>query len=247
MVTDKTSRRVVHSELIAGQIEKEIVDGTIRAGTKLDEAAIAARFGVSRTPVREALLQLVSRSLAERVPYKGVIVCDLAAERIEGMFEAMGEIDGMCGRLAAGRMTACERAVLNDLHLSMGEHVKAGHLEAYQSANWEFHDLIHRGTHNSDLIEIARAMGIKLAPFRRSQLLSRDRAEKSWAEHGDIVEALLERDAVTAERLLRLHLLSSAHTFLKALSERSGEGAAQGHPAPEAAETADPAGSTPYL
>lgn len=235
MTTENATRRAVHSEVIAGQIEKEIVDGTIAAGAKLDEAAIAARFGVSRTPVREALMSLVSRALAERVPYKGVIVCDLSFERIEGMFEAMGEIDGMCGRLAAGRMTASERAVLQERHLSMKALVEAGQLEAYQSANWEFHDLIQQGTHNSDLIEIARGMGAKLAPFRRSQLLSRDRAEKSFAEHEEIVQALLERNAVTAERLLRLHLLSSARTFLTSLAERSagpdGEVASAARPA----------------
>ncbi|MBN9670159.1 GntR family transcriptional regulator [Roseibium aggregatum] len=221
MTTETKNKRAIHSELIAEQIEKEIVDGILCAGAKLDEAAIAARFGVSRTPVREAFMILVSRALAERVPYKGVIVCNLSFERIEGMFEAMSEIDGLCGRLAAGRMTAGEQAVLQDLHLSMAALAKAGHFEAYQSANWELHDLIHQGTHNSDLIEIARGMGVKLAPFRRAQLLNRERVEQSHEEHEEIVQALIERNSVTAERLLRMHLLSSARSYLTAFAARS--------------------------
>ncbi len=228
MTNAAKGKRAVHSELIAEQVEKEIVAGALPAGAKLDEAAIAARFGVSRTPVREAFMTLVSRALAERVPYKGVVVCDLSYERIEGMFEAMGEIEGLCGRLAAGRMTASERVELQDLHKAMTALARSDRFEAYQRANSELHDMIYRGTHNNDLIEIAGGMRVKLAPFRRSQLLSRERAEQSNAEHQEIVEALIERDGITAERRLRLHLLSSARTYLAALTARSGAREPQG-------------------
>ncbi|WP_273506196.1 GntR family transcriptional regulator [Fulvimarina manganoxydans] len=220
-------QRAVHSDLIAECLETEIVDGTLSAGAKLDETAIAERFGVSRTPVREAFLILVSRSLAERVPYRGVVVCDLSPERIEEMFEAMGEIEGLCGRLAAGRMSPSERAALSKLHGSMCELAAAGRFEDYERANGELHEMIHLGTHNSDLIDIAHGMRVKLAPFRRSQLLNRERAEQSNAEHEAIVEAIVERDAITAERRLRLHLIRSAQTYIAALNARIGDAKTQ--------------------
>ena len=228
-------QRAVHSDLIAECLETEIVDGTLPAGAKLDETAIAERFGVSRTPVREAFLILVSRSLAERVPYRGVVVLNLSPERIEEMFEAMGEIEGLCGRLAAGRMSPSERAALAQLHGAMRGFAAEGRFEEFERANGELHEMIHLGTHNSDLIDIAHGMRVKLAPFRRSQLLNRERAEQSNAEHEAIVEAIVERDAITAERRLRLHLIRSAQTYLTALTTRIADAKTHGAEATEKA------------
>ncbi|MEF2071512.1 GntR family transcriptional regulator [Consotaella aegiceratis] len=217
-------QRAVRSETIAESLEEDIVGGALPAGAKLDETAIAARFGVSRTPVREALLMLVSRSLAERLPYRGVVVCDLGPDRIDQMFEAMGEIEGLCGRLAAGRMTTIERSRLQERHRTMAPLAATLDFAAYEQANTELHDLIYTGTHNGDLIEIANAMRLKLAPFRRSQLQNHERLAQSNAEHGEIVEAILERDAIRAERALRRHLLGSANAFLSAYAARSAAG-----------------------
>ncbi|MEX6505125.1 GntR family transcriptional regulator [Jiella sp. M17.18] len=224
MTTAGISRpsRAVRSEAIAGALEEEIVSGALPAGCKLDETAVAERFGVSRTPVREAFLTLASRSLVERMPYRGVVVCDLSVERIDQMFEAMGEIEGLCGRLAAGRMTTAERARLQDQHRSMEMLAGEGAFAAYDEANTVFHDLVYAGTHNGDLVEIAKAMRLKLAPFRRSQLQSHERTAESTREHAAIVEAILEHDGVGAERHLRRHLLSSAKTFIAAYSVRGG-------------------------
>ncbi|MCW4114106.1 GntR family transcriptional regulator [Aurantimonas sp. MSK8Z-1] len=207
-------QRAVRSEAIADQLESDIVEGLLPAGAKLDETAIAARFGVSRTPVREAFLTLTSRALAERVPYRGVIVCDLSMERVDAMFEAMGEIEALCGRLAAGRMTTAERAHLQELLARMDTLTDAGDFAGYERANTELHDAIYNGTHNSDLIDIAAAMRLKLAPFRRSQLQNRARMEQSRREHREIIDAILERDGSSAERHLRRHLLGSAKAFL---------------------------------
>ncbi|MCQ0989305.1 GntR family transcriptional regulator [Jiella marina] len=219
--------RGVLSEVIAEHLEKEIVEGLLSSGAKLDETAIAKRFEVSRTPVREAFMLLVSRALAERIPYRGVVVCDLSIERIEQMFEAMGEIEGLCGRLAAGRMSASERADLLDRHKAMQRLAAAGDFQTYERLNTELHDQIYAGTHNADLIEIAHQMRLKLAPFRRSQLLNMERVEQSNAEHEEIVQGIIERDAVTAERRLRLHLISSAQTYITALKARVVEQASK--------------------
>ncbi|MCB8838324.1 GntR family transcriptional regulator [Aurantimonas sp. VKM B-3413] len=213
--------RPVRSKVIADGLEEEIISGALPAGCKLDETAVAQRFGVSRTPVREAFLTLASRSLVERMPYRGVVVCDLSLERIDQMFEAMGEIEGMCGRLAAGRMTTVERARLWDQQSAMEAMVGQDDFAAYDEANSLLHDMIYAGTHNDDVVEIAKAMRVKLAPFRRSQLQSRERVAESTLEHAAIVDAILEHDGVSAERHLRRHLLNSAKTFIAAHSARA--------------------------
>lgn len=211
-------QKQLHSTVIAGQLENEIISGSLKAGSKLDEIALAERFGVSRTPVREALHILASRHLAERVPYRGVIVASITRERIDQLFEAMGEIEATCGRFAAERMTMSERAALETLHLDMVEMAEASRHEAYEEGNTRFHTLIFDGTHNDELIQIAHGLRLKLAPFRRSQLRAAERMKRSNQEHALIVSAIIERNAKEAERALRRHLLSAAKAVLERMA-----------------------------
>jgi DNA-binding GntR family transcriptional regulator len=205
--------RQVLSHRIAAALEEEVLRGDLGGGARLDEATLAQRFGVSRTPIREALQIVVARGLGTRQPYKGVIVSEVSAERIAQLFEAMGELEALCGRFAAERMTMAERTALLSQHQDMAAHVKAGAADAYEAANTAFHQMIYRGSHNADLVEMAEAMRTKLAPFRRSQLSERERMARSDAEHARIVEAVMERDGAEAERALRRHLVSAAQAM----------------------------------
>ncbi|ETW13154.1 GntR family transcriptional regulator [Roseivivax marinus] len=213
--------RDVHSTAIASTLESEIIAGEIAAGARLDEQSLTRRFGVSRTPVREALHMIVARSLAERVPYRGVIVAAITPERIEQMFEAMAEIEALCGRLASERMTMGERAALEDDHRRLGDVAARGAAAAYEQGNTVFHDRIHDGAHNADLAEASATLRLKLAPFRKSQLASADRMRRSNEEHAAIVSAILDRDPAETERALRRHFFSAAQEVLLGLRRRS--------------------------
>lgn len=209
---------------IAADLEAGIVLGQLDAGSRLDEVALAKCFGVSRTPVREALQIVVSRALAVRVPYKGVIVSDTSPERLDRLFEAMGEIEALCGRFAAQRMTMEERATLLNQHEAMAQLARLGKAEAYDAANTRFHQLIYTGSHNADFAEIAEAMRLKLSPYSRSQLDDFRRIAQSHAEHAQIVEAIVERDGQAAEKLLRCHLVSAAQAMLDKRARNRGDG-----------------------
>lgn len=213
----------VLSQSIATELEAEILLGQIAAGTRLDEAALARRFGVSRTPVREALQIVVGRALAVRQPFRGVVVSEISVERIHQLFEAMGEIEALCGRYAAQRMTMEERAALMRAHGAMAVMVRAGDAAGYEEANTRFHQLIYSGSHNEDLAEIAETMRMKLAPFRRSQLEDAGRIGKSNAEHDQIIKAILERDGPAADLALRRHLLLAAQAMLEKWEASRGE------------------------
>ena len=212
--TGNDTPRTLHSTSIAQKLEAEIVAGHYAAGEKLDEQSLTRRFGVSRTPIREALHELVARSLAERKPYKGVIVADVSRERVEQMFEAMAEIEALCGRFAAERMTMGERVALEQLHGAMAELAREGRQDAYDASNSEFHQLIFGATQNLDLTALANTLRLKLAPFRKFHLQSTPRMERSHAEHEEIVQALLDRDPKRAEKALRRHLMSAAREVL---------------------------------
>lgn len=130
------------------------------------------------------------------------------------MFEAMGEVEALCGRFAAQRMTMEERAALLDQHEMMARIAQQGKADQYEVANTRFHQMIYAGSHNEDFIDMAEAMRLKLSPFRRSQLADAARIARSNAEHAQIVEAIVERDGKAAEKALRRHLLSAAQAML---------------------------------
>tara|TARA_R110002124_G_scaffold133942_7_gene296520 strand:+ start:5472 stop:6182 length:711 start_codon:yes stop_codon:yes gene_type:complete len=214
--------RQVHSHVVAEELEEEIIAGRIAAGSRLDETSIAARFGISRTPVREALHILCGRSLAERVPYKGVLVAQISEERIDQMFEAMAEIEATCGRLSSQRMTMSERAELERMHRQMNELAEAEDHSGYDATNTAFHSLLFQGCHNSDLVGIAQTLRLKLAPFRKYQLKDTGRLKRSCQEHQQIVDAILDQDARAAEIALRRHLVSAAQEVMIRRKIRDG-------------------------
>ncbi|WP_371156915.1 GntR family transcriptional regulator [Jannaschia sp. 2305UL9-9] len=206
--------RNLHGDRIAAQLSSEILTGVLPPRTKLDEQGLTERFGVSRTPVREALHKLVAQSLAERIPYRGVVVSEITRERVEQMFETMGEIEALCGRFAAERMTMGERADLEELHQAMNKMADALDINAYRTANTEFHQRIFEATHNADMLELATTLRQKLAPFRSSQLGIAERLQQSSTEHGQIVQGLMERDGEATARALRRHMVSAAKQVL---------------------------------
>ena len=214
MLDEETRGRRVQSDAVVEHLEAEIIAGRIAPGTKLDETSIAQRFGLSRTPIREALHALCGRALAERVPYKGVLVATLSPERIDQMFEAMAEMEATCGRLASQRMTRSERARLEAMHRNMYALAESGDFTTYEAINSDFHSLIMAGSHNLDLVALAETMRLKLRPFRKYQLQDLGRLKRSCQEHQDIVDALLDQDAQRTGVALRRHLVSAAQEFL---------------------------------
>jgi DNA-binding GntR family transcriptional regulator len=195
------------------KIEEEIATGTLRPGTRLDEAELAGRFGVSRTPIREALIQLASMGILEIRPRRGAIVPELSPHRLIEMFEVMAELEAMCGRLAARRMSDADHRALVDAHEACKAARNSGNADAYYFKNETFHHVIYTGSHNSFLSEHASTLHRRLRPQRRLQLRVRDRVANSFAEHEAVVAALLAGDAERAAEQLRKHVLVQGERF----------------------------------
>lgn len=199
-------------ETMCRQLADDIVEGVLLPGVRLDEAGLAERFATSRTPVREALRQLEAMGVVQRRPHRGVVVATVTAERLAQMFEAMAELEAVCARLAALRMTPKERHGLERLHLKAGEHVAAGHDARYEEANRLFHQAIYTGAHNDEIKALAEATRSRLAPFRRAQFRVAGRIAHSHAEHDQVVKAILAADAEAAATAMRVHLLTVRDT-----------------------------------
>ncbi|OAN43026.1 GntR family transcriptional regulator [Paramagnetospirillum marisnigri] len=205
MVTREPKKRTLADDL-RRQMADEILDGRLPPGQHLDEQDLAARFGVSRTPVREALRLLAATGLVQERPRKGAVVATVTPERMAEMFEAMGEIEAACARFAALRMTPDERRALADLHADAARLAAEADPSAYDLFNTEFHSAIYAGAHNGFLEETARAMRQRLRPFRRAQFRMTGRVAHSWAEHDAVVRAILRADGETAYHVMRAHV-----------------------------------------
>jgi DNA-binding GntR family transcriptional regulator len=220
---------IVHSrrsEKLREMIEERIATGRYQPGMRLDETELATEFEVSRTPIREALMQLAFSGLIDMRPRRGAIVVEITPQRLCEMFEVMAELEAMCGRLAARRMTTADQKAILKAHHTCEEACKINDPDAYYRRNERFHMAIYAASHNGFLIEEAGTLHRRLSAYRRLQVRVRDRMRTSFAEHSDIVEALIAGDGELASEMLRKHVIVQGERFADLIASLSSFGIA---------------------
>jgi DNA-binding GntR family transcriptional regulator len=198
--------RMTRAEELRLQLADEIVRGALPPGASLDETDVARRFNVSRTPVREALRQLVASGLVESQAHRGAVVARPSIERLTGMFEAMAELEALCAGLAAERMSPTERNRLEAIHEELRLLSHAGNPDRFHEVNERFHNAIYTGSQNDYIAEITLATRVRVQPFRRAQFRNLGRLAKSQAEHDRVVVAILRGDKAGAAGAMRAHI-----------------------------------------
>ncbi|WP_142850236.1 GntR family transcriptional regulator [Telmatospirillum sp. J64-1] len=204
------------------ELADDILTGRIKPGARLSEQHLAERFGVSRTPVREALKQLAATGLVESRPHCGVVVVAIPADHLGEMFELVADLEAICARNAAMRMTPQERRALQVIHEHSRECVLAGDFESYDAINLSFHEAILKGAHNRYLSDCAFAARARIAPFRRAQFRLLGRLSQSFVEHDAIMDAIHKGDGGGAASLMLKHVAASASASDKYLSAMPG-------------------------
>ncbi len=187
--------------------------GRLPPGSRVDEQALGERFGVSKTPIREALIQLASSGLVDVRRRKGARVSVLEPRRLYEMFDVMAELEATCARRAARRMQPEHEAALRKALEACSRAAAAGDPDAYFHENEEFHRAIYAASQNEFLAEQAMALHRRLRPYRRLQLRVRDRMGNSLAEHEAIVEAMLKGEGELAAERLRAHVTVQGERF----------------------------------
>ncbi|MCC5811675.1 MAG: GntR family transcriptional regulator [Ectothiorhodospiraceae bacterium] len=200
------------AEEIRRTLSDEVLAGRIRPGSRLDETVLAQRFGVSRTPVREALREMASTGLVEHRHRRGVFVMAVPEQRLAEMFEYSAEMEAACAFMAAMRMDLREREQLLSTHLASYECVRDDDVDGYDQANLELHETIFRGCHNRYLLEAALAARSRVIPYRRVQFKVSNRLEASFREHDKVVKAILRGAGEEAASLIRTHVRISHRT-----------------------------------
>jgi DNA-binding GntR family transcriptional regulator len=206
------------SDNVFDALVRDILAGVLHPGARLDEPTICKRFGVSRTPIREALRRLGGAGLVEIAPRKGVTVARIDVEQLNGMFEALAEFEGLCSRFSAVRMTTLEKKRLQVVNASRVKRIADGD-KNFAAMNNEFHELIYQGAHNPSIASVARGFRQRLTPFRVLQFVP-GRTEYSLHEHDEIVRAIVDSDAERAYAVMRDHVISAGLQVIEHFSQK---------------------------
>ncbi len=194
------------SAKIRDSLEQRIVEGELGHGKRLDETELSSFYGVSRTPVREALQRLAESGLAEHLPRRGTFVRAPSLSQLVEMFEVMAELECMAIRLAARRATSADINALKEDNETCRAAVGAGGTKKYYEVTARLHGRIYQMSGNSFLAHEARRLHDRLRPFRRLQLRVRGRMDESMAEHDIILQALRDGDAERAMETMKKHI-----------------------------------------
>jgi DNA-binding GntR family transcriptional regulator len=186
-----------------------------RSDIRLDERRLAQDFGISRTPVREAMAQLEREGFVRAVPRRGIYVVRKTRKEVIEMITAWAALEGMAARLITENAGDGEIASLRKMFTTFEDGQVRAHLDEYSEVNIEFHQTIIRMSGNRVLIDLAENLFTHMRMIRRKTIGERDRVDRSIRDHMHIIEALEARDTARAEALVRAHALGLAEHVAK--------------------------------
>ncbi len=181
-----------------------------RAEIRLDERRLAHDFGISRTPVREAMAQLEREGFVRSVPRRGVYVVRKTKREVIELITAWAALESMAARLVTENASDEDIAALRRMFATFENGAVRAHLDEYSEVNIEFHQAIIRMSGNGVLIDLAENLFTHMRMIRRKTISEKDRADRSIRDHMHIIEALEARDPAQAEALVRDHALGLA-------------------------------------
>ncbi|MGE0005418.1 MAG: FCD domain-containing protein [Parvibaculaceae bacterium] len=192
--------------VLQGEIEHLILSGAFAGGERLNENALAARFKVSRGPVREACRALAEKGLLELVPNRGLFIRRLSRQDAEDLYDIRAGLFALAARLLAPRITAAELAHMEELTTEMDRAADARSLDDYYPLNLAFHEALLDGSGNRRLVGEYRKLIKELHLFRARGLLQGGGLTVSNEEHREIVAALRRHDPIAAHEAAFRHV-----------------------------------------
>ena len=205
-------------ERILSTIRAAIVNGEIRPGTRIMEPELADRFGISRTPIREAIRQLESEGLISVIPRKGAIVASISPQDISNFYELKMILEGHAARLAAKNLTENDLAKMETVNRQIEAASAKKNLSRVLDLQNEFHEIFLRACGNDKLLAIVQNLVMQ---FQRIRLMPAmlGRIKGSIRQHTEIIEAFRRKDAARAEELVRKNSLYGKNLLLRELAK----------------------------
>lgn len=197
------------SQMVIDTILAKIDTGQLHPGDMVAEDALIAELEISRTPLREALLQLEAHGLVMRQPRKGVVVFKPTLEEFLAILEVHAKLEGQAAGLAARRLSPARAQELRRVVAACATHHAAhgdGEPDAYYQLNLDFHRLVGEASGNPFLLDMIKSNARKLMAYYRARYRTTGAIQASASEHATILEAILNRQSDTAEALMAAHV-----------------------------------------
>ena len=207
------------------ELKGAIRDGAYHPGERVREAEIAARLGVSRTPVREAFRRLQSEGLLGFEPQRGVVVAELDRQHVTELFAVRQYMEGMAARFAAQHGTEAEIEGLGRILARARD--ATDDLRAFSQINWEFHHTIVAAARNRFVSQMFASLADSLALLRGARFIPPGREHEILNEHQAIVDAIAGRDPDGADEAAQHHVHQAVRAYLRSLLERAADGGRQ--------------------
>jgi len=208
---DFIARNSLHAELL-NRIRELILQGELPQGTKIPERELCERYGVSRTPMREALKVLAVDGLVWLEPNRGAWVSKVTLEELEEVFPVMGALEALSGELACKHISDEEIEYVRKTHAEMLKYYKARDLGNYFQTNQAIHEAILSASKNSELAAMYNSLAARVRRARYLANMTDERWSQAVKEHEQILQALEKRDGKELSSILRKHLQSKFKT-----------------------------------
>ena len=199
-------KKNTRAEVLLAKIEAMIIEGILEPGERLDETVLAKQFGVSRTPVREAIRVLTAIGLVQNTGRQGAEVAHISIAALIEMFELMAVLEGMCAQLAARRATDDERSSMFATHKMLEEALDRGDHKDFYSVNLKFHDQLYQASHTQYLSGETLRLRRRLSPYRMRVTYQPGRMRSTIGEHLEILTAVEKGDSESAMEAARSHM-----------------------------------------
>jgi len=206
---------------VAERLRQRIFSHELPPGTWVDEQALAEQYGISRTPLREALKVLASEGLVTLKPRRGCYVTEISDRDLDEVFTIMALLEGECARNSADRASAAELEELQGIHRDLEHAAEAQDIDRFFEANQAFHHRVQSLADNRWLLQVIEDLRKVIKLSRHHSLFSEGRLEQSLAEHRNILDALLARDADAAEARMREHIRSGRAALARIAEARN--------------------------
>ena len=205
-------------EKILETIRDAILKGSLKPGERVSEPDLAERFGISRTPIREAFRQLESEGYLEVIPRKGAVVASLSERDIEEFYAIKILLEGFAARMAAENLAAKDIERLETINERLKQIAKDGDVKNFFRVHNEFHEVFIKAAGNEKLYEMINQLVMRFKRLRLASLAHPGRMEISVEEHRNMIEAFKQRDGERADNLVRHAATIGADVLIQSMS-----------------------------
>ena len=217
-VIEGIRRPTLHEEVV-DRIREMISQGELAVGTRVPEKELCAKFGISRTPLREALKVCANDGVITLLPNRGAWITQLTPEDVDELFPIMGSLEALSGELACCNATDADVAEVKALHYEMAMHYARGDQPSYNRVNQMIHQKIMEIAANPTLLQVYRSLAERIRRARYLANASINRWDAAMKEHEAILAALEARDGALLAHLLKSHLLNKREAVKKVIRE----------------------------